>query len=201
MLPRKFSRPHSLIIIASMVIGFASAALAQSKSSPATSPAGRQPQSQQQPATPAPTLASSSNSNTIPQPAWNVRCGSVARQAPLECILEQQVVVQQTGQQLSLVSVRVPGDTRQPVMLVQLPLGMYLPGGLTLQVDEEKGQLVTIQSCDQRACYVGLPITTEMLTSLKKGQRLKLIIQSANREPVTIPHPLSDFADQYQKIQ
>lgn len=199
MLPRKFSRRPFRAVIALVLMGLPSALLAQSKPAPVAPPAGKPPQAQQQPATPTPAPSSNANANT--QPAWNVRCGSVARQAPLECILEQQVVVQQTGQQLSLVSVRVPGDTRQPVMLVQLPLGMYLPGGLTLQVDEEKGQLVTIQSCDQRACYVGLPVTTEMLTSLKKGQRLNLIIQSANRETVTIPHPLSDFVDQYQKIQ
>lgn len=201
MLPRKFFRRPSRAVIALVLIGFPAALLAQSKPAPVPPPAGKPPQAQQQPAspTPAPTQPAQSNSNA--QPAWTVRCGSLARQAPLECILEQQVVVQQTGQQLSLVSVRVPGDTRQPVMLVQLPLGMYLPGGLTLQVDDEKGQLVPIQSCDQRACYVGLPVTAEMLTSLKKGQRLNLIIQSANRESITIPHPLSDFSDQYQKIQ
>ena len=187
--------------VAFLLVGVASAVFAQSK--PASSPpaAGKPPQAQQQPASPTSATVQPPPSNPSSQPVWNVRCGSVARQAPLECILEQQVVVQQTGQQLSLVSVRVPGDTRQPVMLVQLPLGMYLPGGLTLQVDEEKGQLVPIQSCDQRACYVGLPVTAEMLTSLKKGQRLNLIIQSANRESITIPHPLSDFSDQYQKIQ
>ena len=176
---------------------------AQSKPTPPASGNAAKPQSAQ--AAPA-----ASNPAPAPQPAnasanqapgWTARCFSPARQSPLECTLEQQVIVQQTGQQISFVSIRVPGDTKQPVMMVQLPLGLFLPAGLTLQVDEGKGQVVAIQSCDQRACYVGMPVTPEMLDSMKKGQRLSLGMQSMNREPVTIAHPLGDFASQYQKIQ
>ncbi|MBS7805777.1 invasion associated locus B family protein [Rhizobiales bacterium TNE-4] len=135
------------------------------------------------------------------QPAWSARCASISRQAPLECTLDQQVVVQATRQQISFISVRVPGDTRQPVMMIQLPLGLYLPAGLTLQIDEGKAQVLAIQSCDQRACYVGLPVAPDLLDSLKKGQRLNLAMQTMNREPVTIVHPLAEFGMQYQKIQ
>ncbi len=176
---------------------------AQSKPTPPASGNAAKPQ----PAQAAPAAA---NPAPAPQPAnaaanqapgWTARCFSPARQSPLECTLEQQVVVQQTGQQVSFVSIRVPGDTKQPVMMVQLPLGLFLPAGLTLQVDEGKGQVVAIQSCDQRACYVGMPLTPELLDSMKKGQRLTLVMQSMNREPVSIAHPLADFTSQYQKIQ
>jgi len=184
--------------LSAVLAGFALTVAAQNK--PAQ-PAAKPQQAQPAPApAPAPSAAPAPQANAA-QPGWIARCNSPARQAPLECTIEQQVVVQATGQQISLVNIRVPGDTRQPVMMVQLPLGLYLPAGLTVQVDEGKGQPVAIQSCDQRACYVGLPITGELLESMKKGQRLNLSMQSINREPVTIAHLLADFAAQYAKIQ
>lgn len=184
------------------LVGIAFTVFAQSRPPAANPPAAPQRPAQQPSNAPAPQPAAApANAAPNQQPAWNARCASLSRQLPLECTLEQQVVVQATGQQISFVSVRVPGDTRQPVMMVQLPLGLYLPAGLTLQIDEGKGQVLAIQSCDQRACYVGLPIPADLLDNLKKGQRLNLVMQSMNREPVTIVHPLADFAAQYQKIQ
>lgn len=188
------------IVLAAPIVSHAVQAQNKSSSQPAKSQPATPPQS------PTPANAPPSAGNTVAAPAsqapnWIVRCTSTSRQAPLECSIEQQALVQATGQQVSLVSIRVPGDTRQPVMMVQLPLGLFLPAGLTLQVDDTKSQNIAIQSCDQRACYVGLAVTPDMLENLKKGQKLNLAIQSMNRESITISHPLSDFATQYQKIQ
>jgi invasion protein IalB len=193
-------------IVCPAALCFSLTANAQNKPTPpASGNAAKSQAAQTAPAAPAAsnpaTVPQASNASANQAPGWTARCFSPARQSPLECTLEQQVIVQQTGQQVSFVSIRVPGDTKQPVMMVQLPLGLFLPAGLTLQVDEGKSQVVAIQSCDQRACYVGMPLTAELLDGMKKGQRLSLGMQSMNREPVTIAHPLGDFASQYQKIQ
>lgn len=192
-------------LFGSSALSFSLPAHAQGKPAAQQGANAAKSQAAQAPAAPAAPPNASGQQQAAPaanqSPGWIARCFSPARQSPLECTLEQQVIVQQTGQQISFVSIRVPGDTKQPVMMIQLPLGLYLPAGLTLQIDEAKGQVIAIQSCDQRACYVGLPVTAELLDSLKKGQRLNLGMQSMNREPVTIAHPLNDFASQYQKIQ
>lgn len=190
-------------LIGSGALSLGLPALAQNKpaSPPAKAQAAQPPASSPSNAPAAASAPQQQGAAANQAPGWIARCFSPARQSPLECTLEQQVVVQQTGQQISFVSIRVPGDTKQPVMMIQLPLGLFLPAGLTLQIDEGKGQVIAIQSCDQRACYVGMPVTPELLDSLKKGQRLNLGMQSMNREPVTIAHPLNDFASQYQKIQ
>lgn len=193
----KWAVPGGLAVV---LAGTALNVFAQNK--PAPQPAARPAQAAPAPQPQAaPAQAAPAQPQANAAPAWTARCASPARAVPLECTLEQQVVVQATGQQISLVNVRVPGDTRQPVMMIQLPLGLFLPAGLTIAVDEGKGQTVAIQSCDQRACYVGLPLNAELLESMKKGQRLNLQMQSINREPATIAHPLTDFASQYAKIQ
>ncbi|WP_204312956.1 invasion associated locus B family protein, partial [Stenotrophomonas maltophilia] len=79
---------------------------------------------------------------------------SASRDAPLECAMEQTAVLSKTGQLIVLVNIRVPGDTRAPVALIQLPLGLNLPVGAKLQVDDGKAVDVPIQTCEARGCYI-----------------------------------------------
>lgn len=134
-------------------------------------------------------------------PGWAVRCSSVSRDAPLECAIEQSAVLTKTGQLIILVNVRVPGDTHTPVALVQLPLGLNLPVGAKLQVDDGKTVDLQIQTCENRGCYTSTPVTPELLTALKSGKQLKVSFQDMAKETISIPIPLADFATAYDKIK
>jgi invasion protein IalB len=136
-----------------------------------------------------------------PQPGWAARCTSANRSAPLECAIEQTAVLSKTGQLLVLVNIRVPSDTHAPVALVQLPLGLNLPGGAKLQVDEGKIIDVQIQTCEARGCYASLPIAPDLLATLRSGKQLKVSFQNLGKETITIPMPLADYAVAYDKIK
>ena len=115
--------------------------------------------------------------------------------------MEQTAVLSKTGQLIVLVNIRVPADTRAPVALVQLPLGLNLPGGAKLQVDDGKTTDLQIQTCENRGCYAGAPITPELLAALRSGKQLKVSFQNLGKETITIPMPLADFAATYDKIK
>jgi invasion protein IalB len=134
-------------------------------------------------------------------PGWAVRCSSVSRDAPLECAIEQTAVLTKTGQLIVLVSIRVPGDTHTPIALVQLPLGLNLPAGAKIQVDDGKTVDLQIQTCENRGCYTTTPIAPELLTALKSGKQLKVLFQDMAKETIAIPMPLADFAAAYDKIK
>jgi invasion protein IalB len=110
-------------------------------------------------------------------------------------------VLTKTGQLIVAVSIRVTSDTRQPVALVQLPLGLNLPVGAKLQIDDGKTIDLQIQTCENRGCYSNTPVSPEMLTALKSGKQLKVVFQNLNKEVITIPMPLADFAVAYEKIK
>ncbi|TYO64760.1 invasion associated locus B family protein [Bradyrhizobium hipponense] len=135
------------------------------------------------------------------QPGWIARCTSVSRDAPLECAIEQNAVLTKTGQTIVLINIRIPTDTRTPVALLQLPLGLNLPVGAKLQVDEGKAVDLQIQTCENRGCYASTPITPDLLASLKSGNQLKVSFQNMAKETIAIPMPLNDFAAAYDKIK
>jgi invasion protein IalB len=134
-------------------------------------------------------------------PGWAARCASASRDAPLECAIEQTAVLSKTGQLIVLVNIRVPSDTHAPVLLLQLPLGLNLPVGAKLQVDDGKSADLQIQTCDNRGCYASTPIAADLLAAMKAGKQLKLSFQNLNKETITIPMPLTDFAATYDKIK
>ena len=149
-------------------------------------------------AAPAPT---SENANTPAPPGWVARCSSASRGAPLECAIEQSAVLTKTGQLIVLVNVRVPAETRVPVALVQLPLGLNLPAGAKFQVDDGKTSDLQIQTCEARGCYANLQISSDVLAALKSGKQLKVSFQNLAKETISIPMPLADFAAAYEKIK
>jgi len=177
----------------------ASAGLSQAQQAPKAKspPAARTTQ-----ATPTPTpQAEAAPANNPAPPGWIARCNSVSRDAPLECAVEQTAVLTKTGQLIVLINIRVAADTRTPIALVQLPLGLNLPAGARLQVDDGKIADLQIQTCEQRGCYADTPIAADMLAAMKSGQQLKVSFQNLGKEVITIPMPLAEFAAAYEKIK
>jgi invasion protein IalB len=155
------------------------------------------------PASPAPSdnADGASAANTPPPPGWVARCGSASRDAPLECAIEQNAVLPRTGQLVIAVNIRVPADTHTPSALIQLPLGLNIPNGAKLQVDDGKTTDLQIQTCEARGCYAGTTIAPELLAAMKSGKQLKVSFQNLNKETLTVPLPLADFAAAYDKIK
>ncbi|WP_461335320.1 invasion associated locus B family protein [Bradyrhizobium embrapense] len=169
-------------------IGPGHAQTPKAKNAPAPAPAAA-------PATPQGEAASPNNTG------WVARCTSASRDAPLECAMEQTAVLTKTGQLIVPVNIRVPGDTRTPVALIQLPLGLNLPVGAKLQVDDGKAVDVPIQTCEARGCYINAPIAPDVLAQLKTGKQLKVSFQNLGKETISIPMPLADFATVYDRIK
>ena len=154
-------------------------------------------------AAPAPTAAAATaeGANTPAPPGWVARCSSASRGAPLECAIEQSAVLTKTGQLIVLINIRVSAETRTPIALVQLPLGLNLPAGAKIQVDDGKTSELQIQTCEARGCYANLQISPDVLAALKSGKQLKVSFQNMAKETITIPMPLADFGAAYEKIK
>ncbi|WP_375411081.1 invasion associated locus B family protein [uncultured Bradyrhizobium sp.] len=187
-------------IVAFGPIGAVDAQQPAKSKSPAKSP-------QPTPAGPAPSMAAPADTAngaataTPPSPGWVARCGSASRDAPLECAIEQNAVLSRTGQLVIAVNIRVPADTHAPSALIQLPLGMNIPNGARLQVDDGNTTDLQIQTCEARGCYAGTAIAPELLAAMKSGKQLKVSFQNLNKETLTVPLPLADFAAAYEKIK
>jgi invasion protein IalB len=148
-----------------------------------------------------PTLSGGAAPAAAQPPGWVSVCQSTARNATLECRMEQRAVLKQTGQTVASVTIRVPSDTRKPVLLISVPLGLSIEAGVTLDVDGAKGRTLPLQTCDSGGCYAGAPLPPDLLASMQKGDKLDVIFQNLDKAPIKLMMPLAGFTDAYSKIR
>jgi invasion protein IalB len=118
----------------------------------------------------------------------------------LECKASQTIVMAKTRQLLLAVSVSRPAGGKDGAMLIQLPHGLFNPAGVTLSVDDQKGEALQIQTCDAKGCYAGAPITPDRLAAMSKGIKLNVVFQDLKKQNITVPVPLKGFEDAYKKL-
>lgn len=136
-----------------------------------------------------------------PREAWATNCTSAARGQPQECVMEQRAIASETGQALALVTIRVPQDTKKPVSMIQIPLGMFLPAGLSVDVDGAVSQTYPFQTCNANGCFAGFPIPEAMIKAMFNGNKLNVTFQNLNKKPVVLPMSLAGFTDAYNRIK
>jgi invasion protein IalB len=96
----------------------------------------------------------------------------------------------------------MPADTKKPVFLMQLPLGVYLPAGATLQIGKDEAKTLPFTSCDRGGCIAEYAITDAELAAIAKGADIAITAQgSVSRKPFTLIVPAIGFAAAYAKIK
>ncbi len=136
-----------------------------------------------------------------PPPAiWTVSC--VDNNGKLDCRAGQAIYVKTTGQRLLLVAVRVPADTKRPILMVQVPLGVYLPAGASLRIGKGEAKTLPFKGCDQGGCLAEYDVTDAEIAAMAKGSDLTVSVQNQNRKPAfTLTVPVTGFAAAWAKIE
>ncbi|MDI1262685.1 MAG: invasion associated locus B family protein [bacterium] len=192
-----------LAALPSATFAQAPAPAAPARANPATKPKATeqaQPAPQAAPAQPA-TPSSGPEKINSALPAWTTSCGSQARSAAPDCKLEQRVFAKETSRLLSAASIVVPGNTRQPMLLLQLVNGLAIQQGVSVNVDDGAATPVMLQSCDGNGCYATLALTPALLESMRSGKVMTVKATVANRETLAIQHLLTDFAAAFDAVK
>jgi len=154
-------------------------------------------------ATPPPTAvdksAAAKAASQQPLTPWLVNCTSTGTE--VACEANQRLVVQKTGQLLLAVTVRIPPQSKTGAMMLHLPHGLFLPDGISLEIDGKAGKQQAVQTCDQKGCYAGLPIDDAYLKDLQTGKTLTVAFRNLQKEDMRIPVSLSGFKEAYAKLQ
>jgi invasion protein IalB len=125
--------------------------------------------------------------------AWRVECTGDGK--TLECRALQSLVNREDNKQLvALISVRTPSDTKTPVMMLQLPLGLNLAEPVQIQVDNGLVEKQQVQTCTNNGCFVGMQLNDKLVAALRAGTLLKITMQDSNKRPISLDVPLLGFS-------
>lgn len=132
---------------------------------------------------------------------WATNCISVGRDTPLQCSMNHRVSVQETGQVLFNVTVRVPLEAGQaPYLDIVGPLGFYLVDGLTMTVGTRPFAKLPIVRCDANGCYAGAVLSADQLNQLKQGDALRIGFAPNAGQGAQVDVPLTGFTAAFDSI-
>ncbi len=136
-----------------------------------------------------------------PETNWSARCVTDTSGQTSACHVIQRIKRNKTGALLMSVLVELPVKTLKPELKLNLPLGLYLPAGTTLQVDKTPTKEIQIETCDVKGCYAGIGVDEDMLIALKRGNTMTVTFQNVARQPIAIPVTLVGFTAAFAKIR
>ncbi len=86
-------------------------------------------------------------------------------------------------------------------MLLLLPLGLYLPEGVTVEFTGGARRQLAFQQCDQSGCVCEYAISQPEIDGLVAGKGATVSAQTLDRHTLSVQVPLSGFAIAYEKIR
>lgn len=124
---------------------------------------------------------------------WRVHCNSSSG-APSVCIMVQDVVFKSSRKRVLQFVIRYIEDGKTLIGDIILPLGIYLPAGVTMQIDN--GQLfeIPIEICTDgrmRGCRARFSFDKALLALVKGGAKANIGFQDSRQSPVAVPVSLA----------
>lgn len=152
-------------------------------------------------------LASSASGQSLPGGAgslsesyqdWQVRC--VSTDNGPRCAMSQMQVDPKTRKRILTIELR--SDEGRAVGALIAPFGLALAEGVTLKVDDRRGETpLAFSTCVPAGCVVPLDLDTDMTKSLVSGGALAVTATAdATRQPLAFSISLKGFSSAWERI-
>ena len=128
---------------------------------------------------------------------WILHCKTIVEGEPEACEMHQDIVNKKGARVVLVIVGRVPHiDT--PGMLILMPLGIALPPGAFLKIDDGDRQRLELKICEKEGCRVEVLLKSDLLTQLKAGTKGTVVFYVYDRQgkeqEVDIPISLLGFS-------
>jgi invasion protein IalB len=131
---------------------------------------------------------------------WQIRCETPPGAQSEQCALFQSVIAEDRANVTLTVVVLKTADQKNRLMRVVAPLGVILPSGLGLKIDQADVGRAGFVKCLQRGCYAEVMIEDNLLKQLRTGQTATFIIFLTPEEGIGFPMSLKGFGEGYDKL-
>lgn len=128
---------------------------------------------------------------------WTIRCESEIKKKNLRpCYLFQNLILREGGSRVLHIAAGLhPNNKNLVILLVTMPLGISLPPGASLQVDDHKPIKFMIERCQPEGCRGGFKLTEDMKKQLETGKTATVTFYDGNRKPIDVSISLNGFSE------
>ena len=131
---------------------------------------------------------------------WQIRCDTPPGAQGVQCALIQSVVAEDRSNAGLTVIVLKTADQKSKLMRVVAPLGVLLPSGLGLKLDNQDVGRAGFVRCLPTGCIAEVIMDDELLGKLKGGQAATFIVFQTPEEGIGIPVSLNGFPSAFDSL-
>jgi invasion protein IalB len=131
---------------------------------------------------------------------WQIRCETPPGAQNEQCALFQSVVAEDRASVDITVLILKTADQKSRLMRVQAPLGVLLPAGLGLKIDNADVGRAGFVRCLPRGCYAEVVMDDTLVSKMRSGQTATFFIFQTHEEGIGFPMGLKGFGDGYDKL-
>jgi invasion protein IalB len=132
--------------------------------------------------------------------AWQVRCDTPAGAQGEQCVLMQFVTAEDRENVGLTVIVLKTADQKARIMRILAPLGVLLPSGLGLKIDDADIGRAGFVRCLPNGCVAEVILEDQLLGQLEKGKTATFIIFQTPEEGIGIPISLAGFGEGFSAL-
>jgi invasion protein IalB len=131
---------------------------------------------------------------------WQIRCETPPGAQSEQCALFQSVIAEDRANVTLTVVVLKTADQKSRLMRVVAPIGVLLPTGLGLKIDQTDVGRAGFVRCVGVSCYAEVVMDDNLLKQLRSGQTATFIIFFTPEEGIGFPVSLKGFGEGYDKL-
>ena len=131
---------------------------------------------------------------------WQIRCDTPPGAQAEQCALIQSVVAEDRSNAGLTVIVLKTADQKSRLMRVVAPLGVLLPSGLGLKIDQADIGRAGFVRCLPNGCIAEVIMDDELIKKLRSGKSATFIIFQTPEEGIGFPMSLAGFGEGYDKL-
>ena len=131
---------------------------------------------------------------------WVTRCETPPGAAHEQCAVVLSVVDQERPNLILVVIVLNTADRKARLMRVIAPLGVLLPPGVSLRIDNTEAGRLSFLQCLPNGCIAQLAMDESLVNKLKNGKTATLGVFQTPEEGVGVQAPLTGFKEAYEQL-
>jgi invasion protein IalB len=131
---------------------------------------------------------------------WQIRCDTPPGAQSEQCALIQSVTAEDRANVGLTVIVLKTADQKSRLMRVVAPLGVLLPSGLGLKIDQTDIGRAGFVRCLPNGCVAEVIMDDSLVQRLRTGQTATFIIFQTPEEGIGFPLSLKGFGEGFDKL-
>jgi invasion protein IalB len=131
---------------------------------------------------------------------WQIRCDTPPGAQNEQCALMQSVTAEDRPNVGLTVIVLKTSDQKARLMRVVAPLGVLLPSGLGLKIDNNDVGRAGFVRCLPNGCVAEVVMEDKLIEQMRNGQTSTFIIFQTPEEGIGFPMSLKGFGEGFDKL-